>query len=96
MAFSRYKAHYKITEPEVEQPSSVWRNLGAVSGFVVGFIFGNLPGAIMGGSAGSWGGSVRDHKGKSVMEAFHELNGPQRAELLTHLAQKLFASAILQ
>lgn len=58
------------------------------------FIVFNIPGAVFGAWTGKKMGKVRDMKGVSVYEAFAKLGKDRKAEILSHLAQKVFKTAL--
>ncbi|KAJ5947021.1 hypothetical protein N7466_000036 [Penicillium verhagenii] len=74
--------------------SRFWAVVGGVSGGALGFIVGNFPGGLAGAVAGNRLGAVRDAKGKSVYEVFLDLPQPNRTQLLSELAAKVFQSAM--
>ncbi|KAJ3016825.1 hypothetical protein HKX48_003832 [Thoreauomyces humboldtii] len=84
----------ELLVPEVPNPVWFWEPIGAGAGFVMGFIVFNIPGALFGAWTGKKMGKVRDFKGKSVYEAFAQLGGDRKAEILSALAQKMFAKAL--
>ncbi|PVU85477.1 hypothetical protein BB559_007005 [Furculomyces boomerangus] len=86
----------KLLRPEVEKETSLWRNLGAISGGVLGFIVANVPGAIGGAFAGRSLGTIRDKKGKSVMEAFQSLPYSNRLQVLSNIAMNLIATQAIK
>ncbi|KAJ3096726.1 hypothetical protein HDU97_005617 [Phlyctochytrium planicorne] len=80
--------------PEVPNPVWFWQPIGGAAGSVLGFIVFNIPGAVFGYWMGNKMGKVRDMKGVSVYEAFSKLGKEKKAEILSHLAKKMFSSAI--
>ncbi|KAI9002392.1 DnaJ domain-containing protein [Gaertneriomyces semiglobifer] len=80
--------------PEVPNPMWFWEPIGGVAGFTLGFIVFNIPGALFGAWTGKKMGKVRDMKGVSVYEAFSKLGKDRKAEILSHLAAKMFKTAI--
>ncbi|KAJ3300168.1 hypothetical protein HK104_003778 [Borealophlyctis nickersoniae] len=84
----------EMLQPEVPNPIWFWQPIGGAAGFILGFIIFNIPGAIFGMYSGSKMGKVRDMKGVSVYEAFAKLGRDRKAEILSHLAQKMFSSAL--
>ncbi|KAJ3116873.1 hypothetical protein HDU96_008536 [Phlyctochytrium bullatum] len=80
--------------PEVPNPVWFWQPIGGAAGTVLGFIVFNIPGAVFGYWMGNKLGKVRDMKGVSVYEAFMKLGKERKAEILSHLAKKMFASAV--
>jgi hypothetical protein len=80
--------------PNASPTSKFWSILGGLSGGALGFIVANFPGAVAGAVAGNRLGAVRDAKGKSVYEVFQELPQAEKAQLLSNLAAKVFASAV--
>ncbi|KAJ3091158.1 hypothetical protein HK102_001514 [Quaeritorhiza haematococci] len=84
----------ELLQPQVPNPSYFYQPLGGAGGAMLGFIIMNIPGAIAGYYFGSKMGRIRDFHGVSVYEAFSKLGQEKRAEILTHLAQKMFASAM--
>ncbi|KAJ5647578.1 DnaJ chaperone (Caj1) [Penicillium lividum] len=74
--------------------SRFWAVVGGLSGGALGFIVGNFPGGLAGAVAGNRLGAVRDAKGKSVYEVFLDLPQPDRTQLLSELAAKVFQSAM--
>ncbi|KAJ5650063.1 uncharacterized protein N7484_003786 [Penicillium longicatenatum] len=74
--------------------SRFWAVVGGVSGGALGFIVGNFAGGLAGAVAGNRLGAVRDAKGKSVYEVFLDLPQPNRTQLLSELAAKMFQSAM--
>jgi len=74
--------------------SRFWAVVGGVSGGALGFIVGNFAGGLAGAVAGNRLGAIRDAKGKSVYEVFLDLPQPNRAQLLSELAAKVFQSAM--
>ncbi|KAJ5992918.1 Heat shock protein DnaJ N-terminal [Penicillium sp. IBT 35674x] len=74
--------------------SRFWAVVGGVSGGALGFIVGNFAGGLAGAVAGNRLGAVRDAKGKSVYEVFLDLPQPNRTQLLSELAAKVFQSAM--
>ncbi|TKA56774.1 hypothetical protein B0A49_09632 [Cryomyces minteri] len=84
-----------MAEGEHAAPTSkFWALIGGVSGGAMGFIIANLPGAVAGAVAGNRLGAVRDSRGKSVYSVFQELEQPQKMQLLSELAKRVFAHAI--
>ncbi|KAK9450696.1 DnaJ domain-containing protein [Limtongia smithiae] len=77
---------------ETAPTSKFYTILTGAAASVVGFTIANIPGAIAGGAIGAKLGSIRDHKGKSVYEAFQELPQSERAKMLAALAQKVCIS----
>jgi hypothetical protein len=67
-----------------------WRLVGGISGSALGFIMANVPGAVGGWAAGSFLGTVRDRKGKSVLSAFNDLPIEKKAAILAALAKKVY------
>ncbi|KAJ3192909.1 hypothetical protein HK101_005777 [Irineochytrium annulatum] len=80
--------------PEVPNPAYFWEPIGAIAGIMLGFIVFNIPGAVAGYYMGDKMGKVRDMKGVSVYEAFCKLGKERRAEILSHMATKMFKNAI--
>ncbi|KAJ3415750.1 hypothetical protein HDV05_004214 [Chytridiales sp. JEL 0842] len=80
--------------PEVPNPIWFWQPIGGAAGTVLGFICLNIPGAVVGYWWGSKLGKVRDMKGKCVYDAFMKLSKDRKSEILSHIAQKMFASAL--
>ncbi|KAJ6092925.1 hypothetical protein N7486_008214 [Penicillium sp. IBT 16267x] len=74
--------------------SRFWAVVGGVSGGALGFIVGNFAGGLAGAVAGNRLGAIRDAKGKSVYEVFLDLPQPNRTQLLSELAAKVFQSAM--
>ncbi|KAJ3152437.1 hypothetical protein HDU86_005618 [Geranomyces michiganensis] len=84
----------ELLTPEVPNPVWFWEPVGAVAGFALGFIVLNIPGAMFGAWTGKKMGKVRDVKGVGVYEAFSKLSKDRKSEILSGLAQKMFASAM--
>ncbi|KAJ3133843.1 hypothetical protein HDU90_005451 [Geranomyces variabilis] len=84
----------ELLTPEVPNPIWFWEPVGAAAGFVMGFIVFNIPGAMFGAWTGKKMGKIRDVKGKGAYEAFLALDKGRKTEILSGLAQKLFASAL--
>ncbi|KAJ3283395.1 hypothetical protein HDU76_008477 [Blyttiomyces sp. JEL0837] len=80
--------------PEVPNPVWFWQPIGGVAGTMLGFIIFNIPGAFVGYWMGNKMGKIRDMKGVSVYEAFSKLGKEKKAEILSHLAQKMFHGSI--
>lgn len=80
---------YELLRPEVENPSRAWGLAGTLSGAVLGFIIANVPGAVLGGYAGNKLGTVRDNKGKSVMEVFNTFSHQRKYAILSAIAAKV-------
>ncbi|KAJ1565767.1 hypothetical protein HK405_011647 [Cladochytrium tenue] len=85
----------ELLVPEVPNPVWFWQPIGATAGVALGFIILNIPGAIFGYYTGSRLGKVRDMKGVSVYEAFAKLGKEKKAEILSHIATKMFKSAAI-
>ncbi|KAJ3051091.1 hypothetical protein HK097_007935 [Rhizophlyctis rosea] len=83
-----------LLTPEVPNPIWWWQPIGSAAGFVLGFIIFNIPGALFGAWTGNRLGKVRDMKGISVYEAFSKLGRDRKAEILSHIAQKVFSKAL--
>ncbi|PVU94563.1 hypothetical protein BB561_002462 [Smittium simulii] len=83
-----------LLKPEVEKETTVWRNVGAVSGGALGFIMANLPGAVAGAFAGRSLGKIRDKKGKAVIHVFQELPYSDRIKILAAISAKLLLGQI--
>ncbi|KAI8844265.1 DnaJ domain-containing protein [Chytridium lagenaria] len=84
----------ELLVPEVPNPVWFWQPIGGAAGTVLGFIVFNIPGAVFGYWMGSKMGKVRDMKGVSVYEAFAKLGKDKKAEILSHIAKKVFSTAI--
>ncbi|TPX69114.1 hypothetical protein SpCBS45565_g02692 [Spizellomyces sp. 'palustris'] len=84
----------ELLVPEVPNPIWFWEPVGGIAGFMMGFIVFNIPGAIFGAYTGKKMGKVRDMKGVSVYEAFAKLGKDRKAEILSHLAQKMFSKGL--
>jgi hypothetical protein len=61
---------------------------------MLGAIILNIPGFFLGMYFGSKMGKIRDMKGVCVYDAFMKLSKDKKAEILSHLAQKVFSSTI--
>ncbi|KAJ3216705.1 hypothetical protein HDU67_009137 [Dinochytrium kinnereticum] len=84
----------ELLVPEVPNPVWFWQPIGGAAGTVLGFIVFNIPGAVFGYWMGNKMGKVRDMKGVSVYEAFSKLGKDKKSEILSHLAKKMFSTAI--
>ncbi|PVV01637.1 hypothetical protein BB560_003940 [Smittium megazygosporum] len=84
----------ELLRPEVAKHTSIWRNVGAVSGGALGFIMANIPGAIAGAFAGASVGTIRDRKGKAVMEVFQDLPYSDRIKILAAISAKVLLSNV--
>ena len=82
-------AFEELLRPEVDHPGWFWGFFGMIAGLILGFIVANFPGMLLGAYFGHFVGRVRDKKGKSVAEAFYQLNAGQRAQVLQHVAKKV-------
>jgi len=78
---------------EVEGDGKFYGILGGISGAALGFIVGNVPGLLAGAVAGNRLGAIRDTKGKSVYEVFHQLPQAEKAKVLADIASKILSSA---
>ncbi|KAJ3043769.1 hypothetical protein HDV00_004175 [Rhizophlyctis rosea] len=84
----------ELLVPEVPNPIWFWQPIGGAAGFVLGFIIFNVPGALFGAWTGHRLGKIRDMKGVSVYDAFSKLGRDRKAEILSHIAQKVFSKAL--
>ncbi|KAJ1905442.1 hypothetical protein IWQ60_003159 [Tieghemiomyces parasiticus] len=86
-----YSVFEDLLRPEVENPTRFWGPLGYAAGGVLGFILANIPGALAGTFVGGKLGTIRDNKGKSVMEVFGSLDRSAKYQVLQALLVQILA-----